>query len=87
MVVAGETLYVGPRFMITPESAAGGNIRLRVSYEPTEVVENGADRARLRTDRYVCVRVVRPGEVVRCMVGGKGKQRIWLELKAEEVNE
>jgi hypothetical protein len=87
MIVAGEALYVGPRFGVTPESAAGGKIRLRVSYEAMEVVGNGDDQARLRTDRYICVRVVRPGEVVRCMVGGRGKQQTWLELKAREAND
>jgi hypothetical protein len=49
-VVGGECVPFGYQFTATPESADGGNVRLKLELTFTEVLDRTSDGARIRTD-------------------------------------
>jgi hypothetical protein len=90
VTVDGKRLDVGNSFRVTAASAAGGKVRLRVTVEATEVVENPADRqqvVRPVVERTTFTREAKPGETLRVRVGQRGKKETWVELRTREVQE
>jgi hypothetical protein len=87
--VAGAVLEVGNSFRAVAESAAGGKVRLRVTVEMSEVIENPATRmpAAVRTERATFTREVKPGEKLRVRLGKRAGKETWVELRAREVND
>lgn len=83
--VGGDYLDVGSTIAILPEATAAGKLRLRLTVELSELVASGDDHATVRADRYLCVREVAAGELVRIRLGPRVKTETWLELTAREV--
>jgi hypothetical protein len=84
----GKRLDAGCSFRVVAASAAGGKVRLRVTVEATEVVENPADRqpaVRTVVERTTFTREAKPGETLRVRVGQRGRKETWVELRGREV--
>lgn len=82
-----EFLEVGHSITVLPEPTEGGTIRLRIEVELSELKARGDDHAAVRADRYLCVREVTPGELMRIRLGPRAKTETWLEVTAREVKE
>jgi hypothetical protein len=86
--VAGELRDVGNTFRVVVEPAAGGKVRLRVTAQVTEVVEDPTTRqpaVRTVVERTTFTREAKLGETLRVRVGKPGKTETWVELRAREV--
>jgi hypothetical protein len=86
--VDGKRLDVGYSFRAVAASAPGGKVRLRVTVEATDVVENPADRqpvVRTVVERTTFHREAKLGEMLRVRVGRRGPKETWVELRAQEA--
>ena len=88
VTVDGKGRDVGFSFRVVAVLAAGGKVRLRVTVEATEAVENPAYRmpaVRTVVERTTFTREAKPGEALRVRVGRRGPKETWVELRAQEV--
>jgi hypothetical protein len=59
-------------------------VRLRLFLEHTVLLESTEDTARLRTDRVVCTKAVKPGHLLK-FDWGRPSEHMWVELTVEKL--
>jgi hypothetical protein len=59
---------------------------LKLSVEHSVLLESGEETARLRTDRALYTKIVKPEEVLRT-VWGRPSDKMWVELSVKKLAE
>jgi hypothetical protein len=83
--VDGESVELGNKLRVFADAAAEG-VRVKLSLEHTVLLEAAEATTRLRTDRALYSRKVKPGEVLK-LDWGRPSEQMWVELSVEILGE
>jgi hypothetical protein len=83
--VDGESVEFGNKLRVFVE-AVGEAVRLKLSLEHTVLLESGEGTTRLRTDRALYTKMVKPGEVLT-LGWGRPSERMWVEVSVNKLGE
>jgi hypothetical protein len=82
--VENEFVGAGLKVSVTPMQA-DQRIKLRLTLERTEVVEEREDTLLLQSSQARYIRVVEPGQVLKLRWGKSSVPQTWVELSAREL--